>query len=103
VPGYFTLLRVHLFLPEVGSLKGKRAELNSVKAALRGKLGASVAEVGYQDSWQRSLLAVALAGRSFKACDEAADGIMRFLDSRFPDGVRIERVSASWDDLESIG
>jgi uncharacterized protein YlxP (DUF503 family) len=100
---YFALLRVHLFFPDVSSLKGKRSELNSVKAALRGRLGASVAEVGFQDSWQRSVLAVALAERTFKACDEAADGLMRLLDSRFPQGVRVERVTASWDDLESIG
>jgi uncharacterized protein YlxP (DUF503 family) len=99
---FYALLRVHLFFPDVGSLKGKRSELNRVKAALRQRLGASVAEVQYQDSWQRSVLAVALAERTVKACDEAADGIQRFLDSRFPQGVRVERRIASWTDLESI-
>jgi len=32
---FVVLLRVHLFFPESGSLKSKRAELNSVKAHLR--------------------------------------------------------------------
>ena len=31
-------MRVHLYFPEVGSLKGKRAELNRVKALLRERL-----------------------------------------------------------------
>jgi uncharacterized protein YlxP (DUF503 family) len=100
---FVVLLRVHLFFPDSGSLKAKRAELNSVKAYLRQRMGASVAEVAHQDSWQRSTLAVALAGGSVGRCDEAADGIQRALDARFPQGVRIERRLASWSDLEAIG
>ena len=37
-------MRVHLHFPDVGSLKGKRAELNRIKAHLRERCGASVAE-----------------------------------------------------------
>ena len=68
---YVVLLQVHLFFPESGSLKAKRAELNRVKAHLRQRHGASVAEVGYQDTWQRSTLAVALAGGSPARCEGA--------------------------------
>ncbi len=100
---FVVLLRVHLFFPDSGSLKAKRAELNSVKAHLRQRMGASVAEVGHQDSWQRSTLAVALVGGSPSRCDEAADAIGRALDARFPQGVRIERRLASWSDLDAIG
>ena len=80
---YVVLLQVHLFFPESGSLKAKRAELNRVKAHLRQRHGASVAEVGYQDTWQRSTLAVALAGGSPARCEGAADDV--------------------WADLESLG
>ena len=100
---FVVLLRVHLFFPESGSLKSKRAELNSVKAHLRQRMGATVAEVGHQDSWQRSTLAVALAGCSAGRCDNAADAIGRMLDARFPQGVRVERRLASWSDLEALG
>src|SRR3954452_3331682 len=96
-------MRVHLHFPESGSLKAKRAELNSVKAHLRQRMGASVAEVGHQDSWQRSTLAAALAGVSPGRCDEAADAIQRALDARFPQGVRVERRLASWTDLDALG
>ena len=100
---FVVLLRVHLFFPDSGSLKAKRAELNSVKAHLRQRMGASVAEVAHQDSWQRSTLAVAFAGGSAARCDEAADAVQRALDARFPQGVRIERRLASWSDLDALG
>ncbi len=96
-------MRVHLHFPESGSLKAKRAELNSVKAHLRERMGASVAEVAHQDTWQRSTLAVAFAEGSPGRCDEAADRVQRMLDGRFPQGVRVERRIASWSDLESLG
>jgi uncharacterized protein len=100
---YVVLMRVHLHFPEAGSLKAKRSELNSVKAHLRERLGASVAEVAHQDTWQRSTLAVAVAGGSPGRCDEAADHVSRMLDARFPQGVRVERRLASWGDLEGLG
>ena len=100
---FVVLLRVHLHFPDSGSLKAKRSELNAVKAHLRQRMGASVAEVAHQDSWQRSMLAVALAGRSATSCDEAADAVQRALDGRFPQGVRVDRCLASWDDLEALG
>jgi uncharacterized protein YlxP (DUF503 family) len=101
-PAFVVLMRVHLHFPDVGSLKGKRAELNRVKAHLRERCGASVAEVAHQDMWQRSTLAVALTGGSPRRCEEAADGVRRMLDARFPDGVRVEQRVASWNDLESL-
>jgi uncharacterized protein YlxP (DUF503 family) len=100
---FIVLLRVHLFFPESGSLKAKRAELNSVKAHLRQRMGATVAEVAHQDSWQRSTLAVALVGGSAGRCGDAADSVCRALDARFPQGVRFERLLASWGDLEALG
>ena len=95
-------MRVHLHFPDVGSLKGKRAELNRVKAHLRERCGATVAEVAHQDTWQRSTLAVALTASSPGRATEAADNVSRYLDARFPQGVRVERRVASWDDLESL-
>ena len=101
-PAFVVLMRVHLHFPEVGSLKGKRSDLNRVKAHLRDRCGATVAEVAYQDTWQRSTLAVALTGGSESRCVEAADNVGRYLDARFPQGVRVERRVASWNDLESL-
>ena len=102
-PAFVVLMRVHLFFPDSGSLKAKRAELNRVKAHLRERLGATVAEVDHQDTWQRSTLAVAVAEGSPGRCDEAADRVVRMLDFHFPEGVRVERRVVSWEDLGALG
>jgi uncharacterized protein len=101
-PAFVVLMRVHLHFPDVASLKGKRAELNRTKAHLRERCGATVAEVAHQDTWQRSTLAVALTAGSPGRCQEGADNVCRYLDARFPAGVRVERRVASWEDLESL-
>ena len=97
---FLVALTIHLHLPDNGSLKGKRKELLSVRAALQRRFGASVAEVGDQDLWQRATLAASVVGRSAGDLDHIADGVERFLLSRFPDGVRMERRLVSFEDLE---
>ncbi len=96
---FVVLLRVEVHFPLAGSLKAKRAELNSLKAALRTKLGAAVAEVDHQDLWQRSTLAVAMTAGSAHRCEEAAAAARRLLDARCPEGVHVERRVVSWSDL----
>ncbi len=99
---FVAVLRVHLHFPDAGSLKAKRSELNSIKAHLRQRHGASVAEVAHQDTWQRSTLAVSLVGRSATVAEERADDVGRYLEARLTQGAWIERKLASWDDLESV-
>jgi uncharacterized protein YlxP (DUF503 family) len=96
---YVALLLVDLHFPEAGSLKSKRKDLASVKEQLRNRLHVSVAEVGGQDTWQRSRLSVALTSGSLHELDRAADRVERFLVDRFPDSVSISRSLASAEDL----
>jgi len=98
--GFVAVLVIHLHFPDAGSLKSKRKDLSSVKAQLHGRLGAAVSEIGHQDSWQRSTLAAALTGGSLATLSAHADRVQRWLDSRFPDGVRVERIIASVEDLQ---
>lgn len=58
------LCEVEVHIPGVSSLKGKRAVVKSLVAALRNGLGVSVAEVDHQDLWQRCTLGVAVAAGS---------------------------------------
>jgi uncharacterized protein len=80
-------------------LKGKRKELQSVKAALARRFGASVAEVDHHDLWQRSTIACGLVGRSASDLERLAAALERYLESRFPEGIRIERRLVSFSDL----
>jgi uncharacterized protein YlxP (DUF503 family) len=99
--GFVAVLVIELHFPDAGSLKSKRKELSSVKAQLRGRLGTAVAEVAHQDLWQRATLTAALTGGSLSTLSAAADNVERWLESRFPDGVRIERIVASVEDLRT--
>ncbi|MBI2880664.1 MAG: DUF503 domain-containing protein [Candidatus Tectomicrobia bacterium] len=44
------------------SLKGKRQVLRSVKDRLRNRFNVSIAEVDYQDKWQRTVIGLAAVG-----------------------------------------
>ena len=99
---YVALLLVHLRFPYAQSLKAKRKELQSVKAQLRGRHGLSVAEVEHQDTWQRSTLAAALTGGSLASLEATADGIERWLEGRFPENVRVERIVSSFDEIGEL-
>jgi hypothetical protein len=61
---FAALLVIDLHFPASGSLKAKRAVLKQVRARLRADLNVSVAEVGYQDLWQRCMLGIAIAAGS---------------------------------------
>jgi uncharacterized protein YlxP (DUF503 family) len=95
---FVTLLEIHLHFPDNGSLKGKRKELQSVKAQLHQRFGAAVAETDHHDLWQRSTITAAVVGRTAKDADTAADRIERWLDGHFPQGVRVERGLLSTDE-----
>jgi uncharacterized protein YlxP (DUF503 family) len=96
---YLLALTIHLHLPENGSLKGKRKELLSVKAALSRRFGAAVAEVDHHELWQRSTIAAGLVGRSASELEQLGAALERYLEGRFPDGIRVERRLVSFSDL----
>ena len=100
---FVAVLRIDLHFPESGSLKAKRAELNAVKAGLRQRCGAAVAEVAHQDAWQRSTLLASVCAGSERGAQQAADRIGKWLDSRLPQGTAMQRHIASWSDLEAVG
>ena len=100
---YVALLLIHLHFPEARSLKAKRKELASVKAQLHTRLGAAVAEVDHQDVWQRSTLAATLCSGSLYTLEGVVDGVVRWLEDRFPEGVRVERSLTSFEEAGGIG
>ena len=97
--GFVAVLVIDLHFPEAGSLKSKRKELASIKAQLHGRLGVAVAEVDHQDLWQRARLTAALTSGSLATLSAAADNVERWLEARCPDGVRVERMLASVEEL----
>jgi len=96
---FVCLLEIHLHFPDNGSLKGKRKEVTALKAQLQRRFGAAVSETAYHDLWQRATLSAALVGAQARPVTEAAARLERYVESRFPDGVRVERALMSSGEL----
>jgi uncharacterized protein YlxP (DUF503 family) len=86
-------------LPDNASLKGKRKEVQSLKAHLQQRFGAAVSETDHHDLWQRVALTAALVGPTASVVDDAGAKLERYVESQFPQGVRVERGLVSVDEV----
>ncbi|MGN1387006.1 MAG: DUF503 domain-containing protein [Bacillus sp. (in: firmicutes)] len=66
------------------SLKDKRAVLQRILTRLSNKCNVSVAEVGYQDLWQRTKIAVVTVSSSQAASEKEIQRALKLVDS-FPE------------------
>jgi uncharacterized protein YlxP (DUF503 family) len=94
---YVCLLVIRLHFGASRDLKAKRKELHSLKAGLRQRFGASVAEIDGHDTWQRSTLLCALVGDGGVA--GRMDELERFVLARCPDGASFDRELRSLEDI----
>jgi uncharacterized protein YlxP (DUF503 family) len=97
VTAFVELIEIRLHFGEVQDLKGKRKLLKSLKDGIRQRFGASVAEIEGHDKWQRSTLLCALVGDA--RVSDRVDGLVRFVESRCPDGCSVERDLLSLRDI----
>jgi uncharacterized protein YlxP (DUF503 family) len=77
---FVKLLTVDFLIPGCSSLKDKRLVLSSLKSRLRQKFNVSVAEIGYQDKWQRCELAIVTIGADKRTTDDCGDKVLRFIE-----------------------
>ena len=96
---FVCLIRIDLHFPENGSLKGKRKELQSVKAQLHRRFGASVAETDHHELWQRSELSAALVGREAGTVEATRASLERWVSARYPEGSTIRGGLVSFGDV----
>ncbi|MCM8769449.1 MAG: DUF503 domain-containing protein [Candidatus Omnitrophica bacterium] len=52
-------LELEIFIPGSSSLKDKRRIVKSLRDKVRAKFNVSIAEIDFQDKWQRALLGIA--------------------------------------------
>jgi len=96
--GYVGILSVELHFPDAGSLKGKRKHVQSAKAQLQRRFGASVAEVDHHELWQRTGLTMSCVAREVAGLHELLDDAERWLHGRDWVVARVERRIVSLDD-----
>jgi uncharacterized protein YlxP (DUF503 family) len=64
------VLSLEFFLPACRSLKEKRRILLSFKDRVRGRFNVALAEVDFQDVWQRALIAIVTLNSDRKVVDQ---------------------------------
>jgi uncharacterized protein len=72
-------LDIDLHLPECRSLKAKRAVVKPLVEGVRRKYNVAVAEVEFQDQWQRARVGVAVVAASERHACDILDGVERFV------------------------
>lgn len=75
------IVRVDLHLPGARSLKDKRQVVRSMKERIRERVHASVAEVEYQDLWQRAALGIAVVAEDGAQVHELLNSARHIVDS----------------------
>ena len=96
---FVCLIEIQLHFPDNASLKGKRKELATLKAQLVRRFGAAVSETGHHDLWQRATVSAALVGANAGPVEDAGAKLERYVESCYPQGVRVERALVSSDDI----
>jgi uncharacterized protein len=86
-----------LHVPQSRSLKAKRAAIRPIVDGLRHRFHVSVAEVGYQNQWQRAAIAVAVVGGTESQVRGVLDTVERYVVAA-PD-IALLDVQTAW--LES--
>lgn len=75
------LLVVDCHIPHAQSLKQKRAAIKSLTDRLRSRLNASVAETGFLEEWQRSVIAVSMVSNNRRYLQQQIEIIEQLLVS----------------------
>jgi uncharacterized protein len=75
------VLRLTLHLPDPGSLKSKRHLVRSAIDRVKARFNVSIAEVGDNDLWQRSVIGVSAVGNDHSFVNEALDKVADFVSS----------------------
>ncbi|WP_428908622.1 DUF503 domain-containing protein [Niallia sp. Krafla_26] len=78
------LLACECIIYDAHSLKDKRAVLQRIMSRLKQKFNVSVSEVDFQDTWQRSKIAIAVVASARNPAEIELQNALKFIDS-FPE------------------
>ena len=77
------IVRIELHIPAATSLKEKRSVVKGLKERIRHRVHAAVAEVDYQDLWQRAALGVAGVSGESRQIDELLQVVRNLVEGTF--------------------
>jgi uncharacterized protein YlxP (DUF503 family) len=91
---YVAALCADLHLPQVHSLKEKRAVVRPIVEGCRHRFSVAAAEVDHQDRWQRAAIGIATVASGPGRAEEVLDAVERFVWS-FPE-VEVISMTRHW-------
>lgn len=74
------ILTIEILIDEAFSLKDKRSVLKRVKKRLRDNFNIAIAEIDYQELWNKSKLAMATISSDSKNVDRVMQNILTYLE-----------------------
>lgn len=74
------LLLLDCYISESQSLKDKRRILTSLSERLRRQFNIAIAEVEYQDQWQRAQLAIVLVNTNWRMLQSSMSKLIEYID-----------------------
>ena len=90
------VLTLELLLPDAHSLKDKRHTVKGLKDRLRSRFNVAVAEIGYQEVWQRSLISIVTVSADRTRAEEVLQRVER--DSAGVLGGALVSATVEWID-----
>jgi len=75
---------IEISIPYAHSLKEKRGVVKRIVERVKGKFNVSVSEIGEQDKWQRSVIAVVTVGTSKRVVDATLEKVVEFVEELYP-------------------
>ena len=79
---YVAVCSLELFIPQDSSRKDRRQVVKSLVERMRARTGASVAEVGGQETWQRATLGVAMVSGEKAFLDKQVQQVRRLAEDQ---------------------
>jgi uncharacterized protein YlxP (DUF503 family) len=96
---YISLIEIHIDLRDARNLKEKRKVVSSLKAQIRQRFIAAVAEIEAHDDRRRAVLLCSLVGGA--EVRERSSELERFADARCPDRCTFRRDLLTLDDVRA--
>lgn len=99
---YIGVARFDLFIPASTSLKDKRQVVRSVTATVRSRFNVAVAEVDFQDLWQRAAIGVSCVSESAGQCRKVLQEVEKVVGRSAMGRAEIVERSVDVVDMEDV-
>jgi uncharacterized protein YlxP (DUF503 family) len=78
---FYGVARLEFIVPHSRSLKEKRSVLNRLKDRISSRYGVAVAEVDFQDLWQRAAVGIALVAQGAASARNGLAAVRRTVEA----------------------